>query len=329
MMRKQKIFLLPLTLALSVLLIFSCDKGKLNEENKEIAQPKKDSIRENTANKWAGPCPYECDDPRCVNYSEPCTGGGGGGTEPLFTDPIPSSQIGSVHNQTITSIDNKFAINGINPDVLTLQQADNYTKTYMYQFFQEQHVTSITQTDISNAINGRNRMFGITASTSVVYTSSINAKGISDSLLALDNMNTFLTSNEKIIVKDLFTYLKQYSDGIIDYNTLVTKFNQLQTTWNSQNFNTAIYQGYISACALNVARNSASYWNTYDPDGGGAARMQVIPPVWVGLDAVGALAGAISVKVEGGSWSSAGRQALVWGVGSSIPGTRWFRKLFS
>lgn len=24
------------------------------------------------------PCPYECDDPRCVNYSEPCTGGGGG-----------------------------------------------------------------------------------------------------------------------------------------------------------------------------------------------------------------------------------------------------------
>ena len=69
-MRKQKLFLIPLTLALVGVLIFSCDKGKLTEmkiekEKDEIIIPKKDSTGGNTANKYPGPCPYPCGDPRC------------------------------------------------------------------------------------------------------------------------------------------------------------------------------------------------------------------------------------------------------------------------
>lgn len=93
-MRKQflssRIFSLLICLFLifaTAVMIHSCKKDSKPETSLEISENKKDpatssktdTVPKTTANKYAGPCPYECDDPRCVNYSEPCTGGGGGG----------------------------------------------------------------------------------------------------------------------------------------------------------------------------------------------------------------------------------------------------------
>lgn len=82
---------------------------------------------------------------------------------------------------------------------------------------------------------------------------------------------------------------------------------------------------------------SDSFWKNYNPPNYGGKqsvnRHSFVLPLWAALDIVGGLAGGLS-SIAGDltndnavNWKNAGLQTLIWGVTSSIPGTRWFGKL--
>lgn len=92
-MRKRFTALRVFALTCFALMIFftmvisfnSCKKvaNEREEEKKEQNVKTETALKKKPSPaKIIGPCPYECDDPRCLNYSEPSPDCGGGGTVP-------------------------------------------------------------------------------------------------------------------------------------------------------------------------------------------------------------------------------------------------------
>ncbi|HMT75263.1 MAG TPA: hypothetical protein PKA77_14410 [Chitinophagaceae bacterium] len=119
-------------------------------------------------------------------------------------------------------------------------------------------------------------------------------------------------------------------ETVRDYGTFPAVFDGLDVLYSAQNFDTETGDGYISSICLEIGKNSYQYWsvtNVLDNPNGTYESVTALP-LWVGLDALGAVAGGVSSLVSGGSLGQAGSQALIWGGAGSVPATRWFRRLF-
>lgn len=147
----------------------------------------------------------------------------------------------------------------------------------------------------------------------------------------LDPLTTaMITSEEKDIIISLFAAIED-SKGLSKanaYTAISSAITTAQNAINALNLNDEAHEGYISNIVINVASNSLEYWDDYDNPITNAL------PVWVGLDAVGAIAaGGASLLSDYANnqplnWKTAGAWALGGAVGSLVPSTRWFKKFF-
>lgn len=253
-------------------------------------------------------------------------------TAPALT-VVTTGNAGGFHNNTLTAIDNGFTISGVVPS--TLLEADNYAKGYEKQYL---HANNIDVADIivDSSYGFRNKLFNINYSNPVNNLTSLNLRAIADSLMNQPNTALLMTNTEKTILQNLFTYLQQYQNSQIDYNTMKSNIASLKNTWRLQGFNVSLHQGDISSYTLNIADTSVTYWNSY----GGVMPVRNSPigiailPVWVGLDAVGALGGALAAGLDSYwssgrvNWRSVGAWALGGAIASSVPSLRVFRRFF-
>jgi hypothetical protein len=102
-------------------------------------------------------------------------------------------------------------------------------------------------------------------------------------------------------------------DSNEDYSDFSIHLNDLKDQWKQANFDTTKNEGYISGLTPAVAENSYNYWADQGITANG--RTQAVP-LWIGLDAVGALAGAggslwSQRKSEKVDWWEVGVQALI------------------
>lgn len=68
-----KTLLSPFLVLFLLTFLVACTKQVVVQEKLASEMKKRNSVA-----KSSEPCPYECDDPRCVNYAQPCSGGGSG-----------------------------------------------------------------------------------------------------------------------------------------------------------------------------------------------------------------------------------------------------------
>ncbi|MBS1607262.1 MAG: hypothetical protein JSS98_01380 [Bacteroidetes bacterium] len=246
---------------------------------------------------------------------------------------INTTNAGTFHNNIIKSVDNSFTV-----DPTTLLTADNNAKNYEKNYINAQHI-DVSATISDSGYGFRNRICGIKYSDNAIYASRIDIVHIADSMLNLSNTSVLMTTTEKTLMHNLMSYLDQYQKGQISYTSMKANIASIRTTWGQQGFNTALHQGDISAYTILIADSSITFWNRYNGTGSRISnrdRDQAILalPLWLGLDALGALGGAIGAGVDSylnsGSvnWKSVGAWALGGAVGASVPGTRWFTKFF-
>ena len=146
----------------------------------------------------------------------------------------------------------------------------------------------------------------------------------------LPNGQSVVTTKEKAFLESMINQIGDVENSR-DYASYPAKLAQFEAQYATQSFNESTGEGAMASIFIEVAKNSHDYWtNTYPTENPSFARPEQtqVLPVWLGLDAIGALAGGIGSLASGSSWGQAGTQALIWGVGASIPGTRWFKNLF-
>lgn len=120
------------------------------------------------------------------------------------------------------------------------------------------------------------------------------------------------------------------TDKLGDYSNFLPQLQKIKNNWLSSSFKIEEGEGRVSSYMISVAENSYNFW-TSTPNGRVSGSLAV--PLWVGLDAVGALAGAGSSlwsqrNNQDTDWWEVGGQAVIWGAAGSIPGTRAFSKIF-
>ena len=142
-----------------------------------------------------------------------------------------------------------------------------------------------------------------------------------------------ITSKESNFIKHTLQEMEKIENSR-EYNEYPMLFEELAQKYNSLNFETSEKEGMVSAIILAVGKNSYIYWNEIFPiEHDGSQYTTTALPIWVGLDALGAGAAAVSSlwsqrNNHSVDWAEVGGQALIWGVGSSIPATRPFTKIF-
>lgn len=139
-----------------------------------------------------------------------------------------------------------------------------------------------------------------------------------------------------IITEKEYAFIGRILDAITDIekNGKTASYGDcaasLLEAWDREKFDVCKNEGYLSRATLKVMENSFKYWTGYTEKAMGIQAL----PLWVGLDAVGGLAGGLAAGIDSywntGSvnWKSVGAWTLGGAVGASIPGTRWFTRLF-
>lgn len=313
-MRKQKFFLLPLALALSVLVIFSCDKGKLIEEksekeNKEITQSKKDSSGANMANKYAGPCPYECDDPRCVNYSEPNPDCGGGGT-PEPDERICGSEFAK-YNLAGTTFSNA---------VDSIGKWHNDAQIFLLKKMQEKDVNLYTDTLQSFLKNTTNSFF---ASKGITHqNTSIPNLDISDTTWNFSSLSYGATSILNQLKYLVYNYSEtQHSNFIAQCSSLKWAALELQSDQEALSVGASVS---VAINSFTYWKNNLASWQQYllnIPDSNTLARAvpcNISLKQIGGADIVGAVKGAIGGGIGAGPAGAVAGGLLVSSAASSI-----------
>ncbi len=229
-------------------------------------------------------------------------------------------EIGRKHNEILEQVSTQITIEDEDEiEELTIKEAH-----LINRYLTSNNLTfkSVNTIDIATSTNNT-----YIAHKSIAARTQTIAEKLRDQINDLNKEN-LITSTESILLEKLITLIED-ADTNGDYSDFKVRLNDLQDQWASANFSTSKNEGYISGLTLAVAENSYNYWTNENTVANG--KTQAVP-LWVGLDAVGALAGAggslwsqrNNEKVD---WWEVGGQALIWGAAGSIPGTRAFSKI--
>ena len=248
---------------------------------------------------------------------------------------INTSNAPIFHNQALNSIDGAFTAAGI--DYSSLYSADSAAKIYEKSYISSAGI-DLPSSVVDSSYGFRNKLLDISYAQNAIYASQMNFKETVDSMMALTNTSVLMTINEKTLVDSAIIYIGLYQQGSISYSSFHSDIASLRSTWNTQGFNYTLHQGDISRYVIDIADSSVAYWTRYNggttPQRAGQAPPPIILPLWLGLDAVGALAGGIAAGLDSYSntghvnWKSVGSWALGGAIASSVPALRPFRNFF-
>lgn len=259
-------------------------------------------------------------------------GGGGGGGSDCNTSCISPESIAIRHNAMLSYVDNNMMAS----DTVTgtiYNAESNLIKGY---FNSNPLCGGYDSTIIPTGVATTNNYYlgvqtdngGTFSSVSAALRLADTAESRLDAIRSLDT--TAISTKESNFIKDILDSIRtKESNGATDQFGSLSQ--ALTTTWKSKNFDTCNNQGYVSKIMIRLMDSSYNYWNRYPY--GVHGRGQALP-LWVGLDIVGAVCGALGsiigdlVHHRALDFVGAGAQALVWGAGASLPGTRWFLNLF-
>jgi|GEM_PF-3259789 len=156
---------------------------------------------------------------------------------------------------------------------------------------------------------------------------SIPVTGILQAHLGPLEQEGLLSPGEYQILTTMFTGLEAARDNGEGVPQLSLIIQQAEQAWYAHGYNPALHQGFVSACAISVAKKSLNFWENYPdivpPPSGD--EIVAIPP-WVIIDGIGAAAGAgASLWSQRNNpdtdWGDVGGQALIGGAGASLGGS--------
>lgn len=249
-------------------------------------------------------------------------------------DCLPASKIGYLHNQAIAYVDANM--NPSQPDDLG-SVTENEIQT-LNQYFEANPVCeyegSIVSTSVSNSnafyesVKERLGYFSASEAT-LLYIDSVRNHILPDLL-----KHSIISEKEHEFINILLNRMAELerSGGQSSYGDLAAEMSE---KWRACNFDECRNEGFLSNAMLQVMANSYEYWTAYasSADAATSERLAALP-LWVGLDAVGAIAGGGAAALDSywntGSvnWKSTAAWALGGAVAGSVPATRWFTRLF-
>jgi hypothetical protein len=235
--------------------------------------------------------------------------------------PLTPDLIGNYHNKIITYIDNEIIVDSKD----SLSEIDSKCITAFIQF-NSQYSLGLNDALIKSSYTQcRNELYNTQNYSSLDFPSLYTQR--TQGLLAVPDA---LSEAESDILMSLFTDIEASKKLSKDnaYQKIKKSIYNAKKSIERLGLDDKNNQGFISGLTISVASNSLELWYNYEFTTPNSL------PVWVGLDALGALAGSagslIGDYMNGNNlnWGNAGMQGLVWGVTASIPSTRPFKKLF-
>ena len=154
--------------------------------------------------------------------------------------------------------------------------------------------------------------------------------GIIDSVQNLINLidQKDLVSNLESELLNEFLYEVNHADSTKNYSNFKNYLASLKLKINNSNFDYSKGDGVLINYVVYLTEYSVNYWSEKSIQAGKRAL-----PLWVGADAVGAVAGGGSSmwsqrNNKNFDWWEIGGQAVIWGASSSLLGSRGFNSFF-
>lgn len=332
-MRKLK-FVFPSISKLSVYLLLVLFSGyMLNACKKENSKQEKQKLTVSGTNKFGmvndtaltkypGPCPYTCDDPRCVGWAEPSPD-----CPPPVTTPDtiaikrnsnnPNEVVGQTHNNGLRSIMPYYNNGTLQP---TQQNVFNYTKSFLIRSGYDS--ATIVNTYNSMSQSGYYRFPRVPSIDSIAIMLYNDRRIGSIAKNYITRLSTLIKSLDGFATPTSTIYLN-FANQVITYENQIK--SDATITSNEKN-------SLLSAHS--IARFSASYWmNYFNSQSSGTTTSQTMQAQrtsgWfdykssLGDDVAGAFAGAIVGGLTGaavggvGAGPGAVAGGCVGGIGAS------------
>ncbi|HEY9703935.1 MAG TPA: hypothetical protein V6C58_15910 [Allocoleopsis sp.] len=292
---KPKVFLLFTSIALISILELSCKKQNALSQNEEVPTTRP-----------IPPCQSSC---------------------------LSAESIGLKHNEVLSFVDNGMTPN----DTLTLETLYSAEKNLIKNYFQQNLICNYISSWVDDAVTKTNDFYlTIKNQNGGVFSRVTAVLALNDTagnrLTRIRSMNpNAISFKEEKFIREILDSIKNIE---IDQRcgTYGSLSESLEDKWKAQNFDTCRNEGYISRIMISTMSNSFTFWINYPYDLSGG-RIEAIP-LWAALDIVGAVTAGLSsiasdiLNGNDVNWANAGVQALLWGAGSSVVGTRWFKNLF-
>ncbi|SFC41299.1 hypothetical protein SAMN05421780_105138 [Flexibacter flexilis DSM 6793] len=234
--------------------------------------------------------------------------------------------IGKSHNEIIEYIDHNVVLG--KGDSLDLKAIDEACLTQLLQYNSETHLLQLSDDEIKASYYKRDELY-----TPENY-SSLNLKdAYVDNAKRLVSIPNVLSQQEFAIVEELFIAIedsKKLTNRSDAYKAVKSSIQKASSSIDNLKLDYSVHQGYVSRLTIAVAANSLEYWYQYHQNTQNPPSL----PIWVGMDAMGALVGAgVSIGndwIDGHpiNWGHAGMGALGGAIGGSVPSTRWFKAVF-
>lgn len=249
-------------------------------------------------------------------------------------DCLPASQIGYLHNQAIAYVDANM--NPSQPDDLS-SVTENEIQT-LNQYFETNPICEYEEGIVSTSVTNSNsfyesvkeRLGYFSASeAALMYIDSVRTHILPDLL-----KHSIISEREHEFINILLDRMAELerSGAQSSYGDLAAEMSE---KWRAYNFDECSNEGFLSNAMLQVMSNSYKYWVAYASSDAVTSERLAALPLWVGLDAVGAIAGGGAAALDSYwntgkvNWKSTAAWALGGAVAGSVPATRWFKRLFN
>ena len=298
-MKKIEVAFIAFTFIIAVIIFANCNKNSTTSFRNNNPSLTNSSVKPYT---FAGPCPYECHDPRCKVYQ---SGYCGPETITIIKNTNnPFDYVGGEHNTGVAYI--LTALGGPSTNDSLLLHADiGYMQTLGFTTAQ---VDSVYNLGVSLGYFPFSKIPEL------------------DSLGNLMFSQGQISSTDNSYIQQIYSIASQYlqvSVDSADFSTDSTNYIAFANSMislesainNNSNLTSADKTGLLSACS--VGRYSASYWANYylnsSGGGGGAARTMFKLPKWLQVVITDVAGAVVGVAAKFTKWK-------IWGIIASAIG---------
>jgi hypothetical protein len=247
----------------------------------------------------------------------------------LFNSPIfiqensslTPAEIGLLHNAYLNYLNQNINLEGCNN--LNTLDLKSLELIYIYN----ENNTHLDKSCLTNSYFLRTNIY----TPQNFKTINIKDKG-NEYIEQFKNIPNILNNNEAVILLKMFEEINNSKELKKEeaYDKINKAITEAIISHDLLNLNNSNHEGFVSMTAIQVAKNSLQFWTNYEYD----KDMNPCMPLWVGMDAVGALCGAGSSLLQNHlnhqayDWNGAAAWGLGGALGASIPSTKWFKAVF-